>query len=142
MLDESNYEKPLPVVTATNAPYWEGLRERQVRLQRCDDCGGWIWPIAPVCQSCWSERHTWVTVSGAGRISSWVRYHKAFDSVYANDVPYNVIQVDLAEGVRLISNLVAADESSLRSGLAVEPVFHDVTPERTLLKFRPSGEVR
>jgi uncharacterized OB-fold protein len=133
------YRKPLPIITATNAPYWEALRQRQVRLQRCLDCDAWIWPISPICQSCWSESQEWRRISGEGTISSWVRYHKPFDTVYEADVPYNVIQVDLDVGVRLISNLVCEDESQLRSGIAVEPVFDDVTPEVTLLKFRPRG---
>jgi len=139
-MTESRYGKPLPIVTATNAPYWAALRDREVKLQRCSACGGWIWPIAPMCQTCWSEDYQWEAVSGRGTISSWVRYHKAFDAVYADDVPYNVIQVDLDVGVRLISNLVTPDESVVRSGLLVEPFFEDVTSEITLLKFQPAGD--
>src|ERR1700735_516696 len=100
------------------------------------DCQAWIWPIAPICQTCWSENYRWEVVSGRGIVTSWVRYHKPFDSVYAGDVPYNVIQVDLDEGIRLISNLVVDDESDVRSGLIVEPFFDDVTAQVTLLKFR------
>lgn len=131
----ADYRKPLPIVTATNSPYWEALREGRVQLQRCLDCESWIWPIAPLCQQCWSESYEWQQISGRGTISSWVRYHKPFDAVYADDVPYNVIQVDLDVGVRLISNLVTDDETEVRSGLAVQPHFEAVTPEITLLKF-------
>ena len=73
-------------------------------------------------------------------MTSWVRYHKAFDAAYAADVPYNVIQVDLDEGIRLISNLVVDNEAEVRSGVVVEPVFDHVTDTVTLLKFRIAEE--
>lgn len=130
------YAKPLPILTATNVPYWEALRQHEVRLQKCLNCGEWIWPIAPYCQKCWEGEYEWTRVSGRGTISAWVRYHKAFDPVYEADVPYNVIQVDLPEGVRLISNLVNTGSEDVRSGLPVEPVFDAVTSTVTLLKFQ------
>jgi uncharacterized protein len=131
-----NYAKPLPIITATNAPYWEALRQHEVKLQKCLNCHSWIWPIAPYCQKCWEGEYEWTKISGRGTISAWVRYHKAFDPVYVDDLPYNVIQVDLPEGVRLISNLVNEGSEDVRAGLLVEPVFEVVTSAVTLLKYQ------
>jgi uncharacterized OB-fold protein len=133
----ARYDRPYPKLTVTNAPFWAGLRQRQVILPRCGECGSWIWPIAAMCQSCWSEDVRWEEVSGKGTINSWVRYHRAFAPQYQDDLPYNVIEVTLREGIRLISNLVTDDEAALRSGTAVSPFFDEVAGDLTLLRFVP-----
>jgi uncharacterized OB-fold protein len=45
--------------------------------------------------------------------------------------------VRLECGVRLFSNPVGVEAGALRIGLPVEAVFEDISPEVTLLKFRP-----
>ena len=133
----TTYGLPYPRATATNAPFWDALRRRQVMLQRCGECGSWIWPISAMCQSCWSEDVSWEEVSGKGTINSWIRYHRAFSREYEDVLPYNVIEVTLREGIRLISNLVAEDETALQCGVPVRPFFDDVTDDLTLLRFTP-----
>jgi len=57
-------------------------------------------------------------------------------------VPYTVIQVRLDCGVRLFSNPVGVEAGSLHIGMPVEGVFEDITPDVTLLKFKPRTEYR
>jgi uncharacterized OB-fold protein len=45
-------------------------------------------------------------VQASARVISWVVYHRAFHPAFADRVPYNVVVVELAEGPRLISNVV------------------------------------
>jgi uncharacterized OB-fold protein len=45
--------------------------------------------------------------------------------------------VQLEEGPKLITNIVGIRHDEVRIGLPVEVVFDDVTPEVTLIKFRP-----
>jgi hypothetical protein len=40
-------------------------------------------------------------------------------------------------GVRLFSNPLEVETNALRIGLPVEAAFDDITPEVTLLKFKP-----
>jgi uncharacterized OB-fold protein len=63
--------------------------------------------------------------------------HQAHHPGFAADVPYAVVVIELEEGVRMLSNLVACDHADVRIGLPVDVVFDDVTPEVTLPKFRP-----
>jgi uncharacterized protein len=130
------YEKPLPFVTPATAPFWDSLREHGVRMPRCADCGAWVFPIAPVCQACWSESLEWHPLSGRGSVSSWVVYHRAFHPGWSLELPYNVVQVDMDEGMRFISNLVDIAPEEITEGMSVVAVYDDVTPEATLLKFR------
>jgi len=52
------------------------------------------------------------------------------------DVPYNVVLVDMEEGVRLMSTVVDCPPEQLEVGMQVEVVFDDVAEEITLPKFR------
>ena len=127
-----------PRITATNLPFWAGLRERRLRLPRCAQCRAWIYPIASVCYECGvSELPTWEEASGLGTISSWVVYHRAFHPAF--QPPYAVIQVDLDEGIRLISNPVNMGLDELRSGIRVRAFYDDVAGDLTLLKFEPAA---
>ena len=40
--DRTDVPKPRPVPTPTSRPFWDGLAAEEVRIQRCDDCGGWV----------------------------------------------------------------------------------------------------
>jgi uncharacterized OB-fold protein len=56
------------------------------------------------------------------------------------DLPYVTAIVELAEGVRMISNIVECDHDSLRNGMELEVVFDDVSDEFTLAKWKPVGQ--
>jgi uncharacterized OB-fold protein len=131
--------KPLPRITADNRPFWEATRRHELALQRCDDCGHFRYPPAPVCPECLSDRATWTPVSGRGTVTTFVIVHKRYFVSFAADLPYNVVQVQLDEGPRLTANLVGATNADIRIGARVEVVFDDVTPEVTLPRFRPIG---
>jgi uncharacterized protein len=134
---ETQYQKPLPAISSLNKPYWEGLKHRELRLQKCDGCGAVWYPPSPLCPSCWSRKFTWTRLSGRGRVSSWVVFHQSYFRGYDNEIPYNVAEVELEEGPRLLTNLVEVGDGRIHSGMLVEIVFDDVTDEITLAKFKP-----
>ena len=133
------YRKPLPVITPLNRPFWEAAKGGELRLQRCLECGQVWFPIGPVCPDCWSERFEWAPMSGRGKLSNWVIYHQAFHDAYREEVPYNVAEVELEEGPRLMTNIVGVKNEELFYGLPVEVYFDSVTPEVTLVKFRKAA---
>jgi len=53
------------------------------------------------------------------------------------DAPYVLAIVELAEGPRMTTNIEAPPEQ-LRVDMPVKVFFDDVTPERTLVKFKPA----
>jgi uncharacterized protein len=59
---------------------------------------------------------------------------------FASDVPYNVSQIDLIEGVRMTSNVVGIGNDALRIGMPVRVVFEDVGENVRLPKFRPAAD--
>jgi len=133
----ADYKKPLPAISSLNQPYWDGLKRRELKLQHCNDCDKVWYPPAPLCPVCWSQNYAWQKLSGRGRVNSWVVFHQAYFSSFTDDVPYNVAEVELEEGPRLLTNLVGIDNADLMVGMSVDVVFDDVTEEVTLAKFRP-----
>ncbi len=41
-----------PQITDLNAPFWEGLTAGEVRLQKCEGCGGYQYPPETFCYEC------------------------------------------------------------------------------------------
>jgi len=64
-------------------------------------------------------------------------FHQAYFSSVKDEIPYNVAEVELDEGPRLLTNLVEINNADITIGISVEVVFDDVTEDVTLAKFRP-----
>jgi uncharacterized protein len=136
-MSELQYQKPLPAISSLNRPFWEGLKHRELRLQKCESCGQIWYPPSPLCPSCWSREFTWTRLSGRGRVNSWVMFHQSYFRGFDNELPYNVAEVELEEGPRLLTNLIGIANDQIRAELPVEVVFEDATEEVTLAKFKP-----
>ncbi|HSD54944.1 MAG TPA: OB-fold domain-containing protein [Burkholderiales bacterium] len=134
----SGYAKPLPPNDPANRPFWEGANRGVLVLQRCLDCGRHRFPAARYCVQCHGERSAWVATSGAGVVESHCTFHRAYWPAFEGDVPYEVVQVKLDEGVRLFSNLVGVPREQIRTGMRVRASFDPVTPAVTLVKFAPA----
>lgn len=130
--------RPLPTIEGPDQPFWQALRRREVHVQRCRNCGKSRFPATRFCSQCRSEVFEWHTVAPTGIVETWCVFHRAYFEGLG--VPYTVIQVRLDCGVRLFSNPVGIETTALRIGLPVEAVFEDITPDITLLKFRPRRE--
>ena len=130
-------EKPLPAITEDGAPYWEGCRQGELRMQRCTACGHLRWPPAVLCARCLGQGGEWVALSGRGTIYSFIIVHRPQHPAFFEDAPYNVAIVELEEGIRMHANVVGCENEALRVGLPVEVVFEKVNDEVTLPRFRP-----
>lgn len=131
---------PEIIETALTEPYWKALSEGRLDFQHCRACGhGWL-PARRQCPACLSDDNQWRTASGKGRIISWVVYHTAYAQHLAERVPYNVAIVELAEGPRLMTNIVDhPDGKGLRIDMPVELVI-ETDFGRALPRFRVVGD--
>lgn len=98
---------------AIEQAYTAALTEGRLLLQRCA-CGRCFLPAKTRCPGCLTARWTWQTAGGEGRLVSWVVYHVALHAAFRGRVPYNVALVELDEGIRMITNIVA-DHTLLRA---------------------------
>jgi uncharacterized OB-fold protein len=130
----SEYTKPLPRPTPTSRPFWEAARRHELSLQRCAACKAFIYYPRERCPHCFSDRLSWERVSGRGKVYSYTVVRRASSRAFAE--PYVLAIVELEEGPRMTTNIDAAPES-VKVGMPVVAQFEDVTPECTLVKFRP-----
>ncbi|NUP21748.1 MAG: hypothetical protein HOZ81_37915 [Streptomyces sp.] len=115
--------RPLPVVNRDNAGFWEGVRRRRLLIQRCSGCGTLRHPWLPGCNACGGLDWDTVEAGGEGTVYSYVvMHHPPFP---AFDPPYVVGLVELAEGVRMIGNVVGVPYDKVRIGLPVRLEFQE-----------------
>jgi len=133
----ATYQKYLPRIDEESRGYWEALARHELYFQRCRDCGTKrLYPRA-VCPVCLSSSTEWVRASGRGTVYTFTVTHQNQAPGYRDALPYVLAVVELAEGVRLMTNVVECAPDTVRVGMPVEIVFQDVTPEMTLPMFRP-----
>jgi uncharacterized OB-fold protein len=135
-----SYDKPVPAITASMRPFFDGAKQRHLCIQRCRNCGSYRFPARAVCATCLSETSDWVPVSGQGEVFSFCIMHQVYHPAFASEAPYAVVLVRLDEGPTLTSNLVGVAPEATCIGMPVRVVFEDITPEVTLPKFVPARE--
>jgi uncharacterized OB-fold protein len=129
--------RPLPRPTPETRHFWDGTRERELRLQRCDDCGNVYFPPRPFCPGCASREVRVFKASGRGILYSYVINHRAAPGF---EPPYSIAVVELDEGPRMMTNIVGTPQTpeALQLDMPVEVVFEPVGDEITLPLFRPA----
>jgi uncharacterized OB-fold protein len=132
----SEYLKPLPKPTPTSQPFWEAARRHELMLQRCGSCGNFVYYPRDRCPHCFSDNLKWERCSGRGKVYSYTVVLRASSRSFA-DAPYVLAIVELDEGVRMTTNIAAPPEK-VQVGMPVVAFFDDVTPEHTLVKFKPA----
>ena len=129
---------PLPQPTALSEPFWEACREGRLIVQRCADCGAYVFIPQPCCGSCMSANLEWVESSGRGTLYSHTTVHRPQQPSF--EVPYTVVVVELEEGWFMLSNLVGVEPDEIRVGLPLEVCFEERSEEITLPLFRVRAE--
>jgi len=103
-----------------SAEFYRHLASGELRLQRCDDCSTWRHPPRVLCGQCGSAAWQWTPVSGVGVVYTWTVTHQPLAPPFADDVPYAVVVVELAEGPRIVTAVRGVEPAALRLGLPVE----------------------
>ena len=114
--------------------FWNGLRERRLLIQRCSSCGIVRHPPRPMCPHCLSIEWDTIESTGRGTVHSFVMpQHPQFPFM---DYPYIVALIDLAEGVRLVSNLIDIEPEDAWIDMPVEVSFTEFDDGFVLHQFR------
>ena len=131
--DEDGRVVPRP--TPVTQPFWDGTKAGELRIQRCDDCGEHVFYPRSGCPYCASTALTWVTASGDATLDSFVISHHPAPGFQA---PYVIAIVKLAEGPRMLTNLVGVgpDPERLPLDLPLRVTFAD-RGDQALALFTP-----
>jgi len=131
-------ERAIPKPTPETAHYWDGARAGELRLQRCKACDHAYFPPRPFCPECSSRDVAVFAASGRATLYSYVISHLNSPGF---EPPYAIAVVELAEGPRMMSNILdcAQTPEALQLDMALEVTWEKLTDEITLPQFRPAG---
>ena len=129
--------RALPEPTPETAFFWEGTRQGELRLQRCDACLHVYFPPRPFCPHCAHRRVTVIRASGRATLYSCVIHHRP---VPGFEPPYSIAVVELEEGPRMMTNIVNAPQTpeALCLDMPLRVVFRRMTDAITLPLFEPA----
>ena len=127
--------KPLPTPDGDSQALWDGLKNGELLLQHCDDCGHVQYYQQGVCRLCQSTKLRHQAASGKGTIYSYSVVYRAPSPAFKDDVPYAVLLVQLEEGPRMISSLVGKNFDALDFDLPVQLTTVAISDEITLPYF-------
>ena len=130
-------DKFLPRPTPESAPFWQGCKDHKLLLQHCSGCEAYQFYPRSVCATCLSDQLEWREVSGRGTVETYTIVTRAVSDAYAADAPYVIALITLAEGPRMMSNVIGCDAESVTCGMAVEAVFEPWSEDITMPKFKP-----
>ncbi len=125
---------PLPRPTTISQPYWDACQDERLTVQRCSDCGSYVFIPQPCCGECQSEKLEWVESSGRGTLYSFSTVYRPQQPVF--ETPYTVVVVELDEGYHLLSNLIGVEPEDVEIGMPLEVFFEKKSDEITLPYFR------
>jgi uncharacterized OB-fold protein len=139
--DDEVFERfPDVLITYDNIEHYRGLLGQRLLINRCDDCGHWIYPHRPLCPRCWSWSVTPSQVSGRGRIYllTQVQQARANDAAGQRQGAVVLVAVELAEqqGLRYLSTVDGVAFTDLRHDMPVELTWIERNG-RVVPAFRP-----
>jgi len=129
--------RPKPVPTPETQHFWDGARAGELRLQRCRACARAYFPPRPFCPRCTSGDTEVFRASGRATLYSYVIHHRPMPGF---EPPYAIAVVTLAEGPRMMTNLVdvAQTPEALELDMPLEVTFQKLDDAISLPVFRPA----
>lgn len=141
-MNDSTVRRPPPELRNAGAEYWRAAAQGRLLVPRCEACGRSFWHPRPHCPHCGSAQVGWIQASGQGTIHTFTVVRQSGDPYFKTRLPYAVAMVELAEGVRLMSNIVDTPIESLRIGMPVEVLFEAAAGDVAVPLFRAAGGAR
>jgi uncharacterized OB-fold protein len=125
--------------------HWRLKKQRYALVgEVCEHCDAKLFPPRDICPECGEEAKTLFQFSGKGEVYSYTTVYEAPEG-YAEQAPYTLAMVKLAEGPLVTAQLTDLGEQQAQIGMPVEMVtrlLRSATDERGMLiygyKFRPA----
>ncbi|OEJ26395.1 nucleic acid-binding protein [Streptomyces agglomeratus] len=113
----------VPDIDAFTRPYWDAAADGRLLLRRCRACGRPHHYPREFCPYCWSEDVVWERANGRATLYTWSVVHRNDLPPFGARVPYVAAVVDLAEGPRMMTEVVGCAEADLRIGMELTVTF-------------------
>lgn len=136
MTKHSEVARPLPIPDIVSEEWWKACKKHELLLQKCSGCGALRFPPRPMCSKCQSTKMGWIKASGKGKVYTYTIVVQPTHPYFATKVPYDIVLVELAEGPRILGNMVNCPHSEIKVGMPVKVVFEDVSQDIALPMFK------
>ncbi|WBV42806.1 Zn-ribbon domain-containing OB-fold protein [Pseudoroseomonas cervicalis] len=108
---------PAPVGDPSTQRFWDAARQGRLLIGRNTKTGQTHYPPRPFCPFSDEGEVEWIEVSGEGTVYSF--------SIMRAKTPYAIAYVELAEGPRMMTNIVGCDFDAVKIGMKVKLAFRD-----------------
>ncbi|MFE7129980.1 Zn-ribbon domain-containing OB-fold protein [Streptomyces sp. NPDC057638] len=108
-----------PDIDDFTRPYWDAAAQGTLLIRRCQNCGEAHHYPREFCPHCWSEDVHWEAACGRATLYTWSIVHRNDLPPFDSRVPYVPAVVDLAEGPRMMTEIVGYGDGPGGGRLAV-----------------------
>ncbi len=137
----SSDQKFLPEgVPGWQQPFWDSLREHNIKVQRCASCRAFRHVPKEICAKCHSTSFSWERVSGRGVVYTYTIVHRAPTPAYQAVAPYAIVHAAMDEGFRMVGTMTGVDPDAVEIGTPVRVVYTDLSPDWTIVEFEPATD--
>jgi uncharacterized OB-fold protein len=111
----------VPDVSGEEKTFFDFCRQRRLAIQYCATCDSHVFYPRSVCPTCWESSLEWVDASGRATVFTFTIQHRESPG-YEGQAPYVLAMVELEEGVRMMTRIVAEPER-VTIGMPVHVAF-------------------
>src|SRR5246127_763578 len=104
-----------------NIAHYRGVMAGKLLINRCAECGTWIYPHRPLCPNCLSWHVVATEVSGKGKLHMYTLILQSRDPDNPLYEPIPAAAIELAEqpGLRYLARIVNCSPEALRHDMPV-----------------------
>lgn len=132
---------PAPMVDQHTLPFWEACAGQRLTVQRCLHCNHAQHPPAPLCSECRKNEFEQTDVSGKATLYTYTAVHQPV--TFEEKLPFIVAIValdmsgtDCKNAVRMMTNIVDAEDHELEIGLSVELAWEKMSDTVSIPRFK------
>ncbi len=114
---------PLPTPNAESQAFWDACADGRLTFAHCTACGSVQFPPQKSCTACGGVTGEASQASGQGTVFTYTINHRAPGPAFAARAPYVIALVDLAEGPRLMMNVINCAPEDVTIGMPVRVTF-------------------
>ena len=131
--------KPRPEPTPTSQPYWDGLRQHEIRIQYSPSSGEYVFYPRLLAPRTLADDLEWREISGLGTLYTFTVADRPTAPQWSDALPQLLAVVQWDEGPRLSTEMTNVEPGDLVVGMRVKPVFDDDAEGGvTMLRYEPA----
>jgi hypothetical protein len=119
----------LPTIEADTRPFWDAASDGKLLIRSCNGCSRAHAYPRTFCPYCWSEDVVWVEACGRATLYTWSVVYRNDLPPFGDQVPYAAAVVDLAEGPRMMTQVVDVPFEELAVDLPLVVTFRSLSDD-------------